>query len=633
MATQDNEVDNPVDEEIYSGLQLVSPKSFFLFAGAGSGKTSSLVKALQRIRAEQGYILRINRKNVAVITYTNAACNEILHRLSNDKLFAVSTIHSFIWELIKHYPSDIREWLRVKLAADIIELNDLQSRARGVNKSYKDRARKIDSKSKRIERLDEIKRFTYNPNGDNTEKDSLNHSEVIGIGASFLQEKILMQQILVMKFPILLIDESQDTNKDLITSFFLVQNLFPKQFSLGLFGDTMQRIYFDGKEDLGMGLPADWIQPAKKMNHRSAKRIITLINKIREGVDGREQLPRTDKPEGFVRFFIASAGQDKSEIEKIVGIKMAELTGDSLWKDPDQDIKALILEHHMAANRLGFLELYGSLNSVERFKTGLLDGTLSGLRLFTETILPLVEAKRKNDEFSVAKIVREKSELLEYKVLKAQKDQLAQIDTVNKYVNELIALWKDEKGPQLVEILRFVAATKLFPVPNSLQTIADRSAEEHLAAQEEIAKMENEEVEDSEENEGINAWDLALSQPFEQVEKYYKYISGATKFDTHQGVKGREFPRVMMIIDDSEAKGFQFSYDKLFGAKELTATDQKNAREGKDTASDRTRRLFYVGCSRAQDSLAIVAYSENPTAIKKTLLENEWFSDKEIEVI
>ena len=66
-------------------------------------------------------------------------------------------------------------------------------------------------------------------------------------------------------------------------------------------------------------------------------------------------------------------------------------------------------------------------------------------------------------------------------------------------------------------------------------------------------------------------------------------------------VKGLEFPRVMVIIDDSEAKGFMFSYEKLFGVKNKTQTDKKNEIEGKDTSIFRTKRLFYVACSRAEE--------------------------------
>lgn len=39
----DDIVDSAVDEELYACANLDSPKSFLLFAGAGSGKTRSLV--------------------------------------------------------------------------------------------------------------------------------------------------------------------------------------------------------------------------------------------------------------------------------------------------------------------------------------------------------------------------------------------------------------------------------------------------------------------------------------------------------------------------------------------------------------------------------------------------------------
>ena len=39
-----------VDKEIYEFLDLDNPKSFLLFAGAGSGKTRTLVNVLQSVR-------------------------------------------------------------------------------------------------------------------------------------------------------------------------------------------------------------------------------------------------------------------------------------------------------------------------------------------------------------------------------------------------------------------------------------------------------------------------------------------------------------------------------------------------------------------------------------------------------
>ena len=199
-------------------LNLDNPKSFFLFAGAGSGKTRALIEAMQIFRQKYGQEFRLSAKKVAVITYTNAACDEIKHRIDHDSIFAVSTIHSFAWELTRIYHKDIREWLRKNLKMEINDLQEKQKKGRA-GKSSDDRVVQIESKQKRLDRLDTIKYFTYNPNGENIGKNSLNHTEVIGIAAKFLTDKPLMQKILIRKYPILLIDESQDTQKDLIDAF------------------------------------------------------------------------------------------------------------------------------------------------------------------------------------------------------------------------------------------------------------------------------------------------------------------------------------------------------------------------------------------------------------------------------
>ena len=134
-------------------------------------------------------------------------------------------------------------------------------------------------------------------------------------------------------------------------------------------------------------------------------------------------------------------------------------------------------------------------------------------------------------------------------------------------------------------------------------------------------------------DEAIEAWDLALEAKFSEVSKYDEYLDEKSKFATHQGVKGLEFPRVVVIIDDVEARGFMFSYDKLFGAKELTASDKKKEAEGNETGIDRTRRLFYVACSRAEKYLAIVAYTDNPEILKENALAYGWFEESEIEIL
>ena len=122
----DNHVDDHVDKEIRECFSKENPKCFFVFAGAGSGKTKSLIDALSFLDKEYGNDLLLNGKQITVITYTNAACDEISRRLQYKPIFSISTIHSFLWELVKNYQKDIREWITQSVKKDIEELKDKQ---------------------------------------------------------------------------------------------------------------------------------------------------------------------------------------------------------------------------------------------------------------------------------------------------------------------------------------------------------------------------------------------------------------------------------------------------------------------------------------------------------------------------
>lgn len=620
-----------VDNQIYDCFDLDNPKSFFLFAGAGSGKTRSLVNVLERIKQEKGDQFRLLGKKIAIITYTNAASDEIINRLENDSIFHVSTIHSFVWDIIRNYSFDIKSWLQKHIAEDTAELQTLQSKGRTTSKAAFDRAKKIESNIKRLEKLKDVKRFTYNPNGENRAKDSLSHVEVISIASDFLNTKPLLQQILISRFPILLVDESQDTKKDLIDAFFTLQKNYAKQFTLGLFGDTMQRIYSDGKENLGQSLPAEWIKPAKVINHRCPKRVVKLINKIRLTVDGQQQESPEDKEEGIVRFFIVPNGlsTDKEIIERDICYRMAEIAKDDLWNNNKSDVKTLTLEHHMAARRMGFLALFEALYKADRLKTGLLDGSLPGIRFFTHIILPIITAKRNNDEFSVARIVRKHSPFFDIDKFKNEVDQIGILRLANEAVNSLYKLWKDNNvDPRLIDILKNVHKSKLFTLPESLSIIAKRTDEEIAL----ITTPQSDELVEVG-DDVINAWDVALENSFSQIECYNEYILDKASYGTHQGVKGLQFPRVLVVLDDDEARGFLFSFDKILGLKSPSETDLKNMKENKETTIDRTLRLFYVACSRAQKSLAIVAYASNPDTVQSHIQNIGWFEANEIEVL
>ena len=200
----------------------------------------------------------------------------------------------------------------------------------------------------------------------------------------------------------------------------------------------MQRIYADGKENLGVVLPADWVQPAKKMNHRSKPRIIDLINKIRSEIDGQEQFPRIENTGGIVRLFAVSRAKDKPEVEKLICQKMKEFTNDEKWEDYDTDVMTLTLEHHMAARRMGFSTFFDPLYAVDKIKTSLLDGTSTSINLFSKIVLALYQAYINNNKFEVANVIKKYSELVNKQTLLKEANKLNAFHSTNEKVNELM---------------------------------------------------------------------------------------------------------------------------------------------------------------------------------------------------
>jgi DNA helicase-2/ATP-dependent DNA helicase PcrA len=186
-----------------------------------------------------------------------------------------------------------------------------------------------------------------------------------------------------------------------------------------------------------------------------------------------------------------------------------------------------------------------------------------------------------------------------------------------------MALW--EKGePTCSTVLENIAASELFVIPDSLKPL--------LALKQKHVTGSQVPVDDDADRlpETVAALEKFLEAPFSEVLPYSRYVADIAPFDTHQGVKGLEFERVMVLMNDSEARGFLFGYEKFFGAEERSAADIKNASEGKETTFDRTRRLFYVTCSRARGSLALVMYSTNTAAVQSHVLQARWFEKEEV---
>ncbi len=614
--------DSPTaDEIIEKCLSLEQPCSFFLYAGAGSGKTHSLVTAVKSLKNRERQRLTYEGRQIAIITYTNAACDEIARRLEYDPLVEVSTIHAFSWRMIQGFNDDIREWLRIKLADDIAALDEKIRRARQPNKTSLANQASRESKARRLNELDNISIFTYSPTGDNRGRQALNHTEVIQMAAQFIPEPPLLN-ILADRHPVLLIDESQDTNGPLMDAFLRAQAQVSDRFCLGLLGDMMQRIYNDGKERLHETIPEDWAKPEKIVNRRCPTRVVDLINVIRATADAHKQEPKPGAIEGMVRIFCTRQAPDQDfSLEGRIAERMAEITGDVAWAGGATGRKTLILEHKMAGRRMGFEGVFTPLYDVEHLRTGLLDGTLPILKLFFERVTPIILAARK-DSFALMEAVRLRSPLLDPSYMKEAPDQVALLEEVGDATQALCKLFNDERDPLIGAVAQVLLGSGLLDLP-------DRLIEAMLVGATDEAPPETTDREALE----THAYRILLGRPYSEMAALAEYADELSPFDTHQGVKGLEFPRVMVILNDEEAGGFLFSYDKLLGVKPASDTDIRNERDGKDNSLSRTRRLLYVTCSRAEESLAIVVYTAQPEVAKASVIEAGWMTADEVVLI
>lgn len=589
-------------------------RSFSLLAGAGAGKTKCLETTLNHIKKNLRRELQLKSQKVAVITFTNAARDEILRRVEFNSLFEISTVHSFAWNLIKGFNFDICQVLKKILYGKIEQLESEQSRGRPSAASAQ-RAIDIDKAKMRLSALEEIKTFTYSPDSMNDDLESLNHSEVLNICADFLVNKELMVQLLVSQYPIIFVDESQDTEKSILQALINIAELKTKSFAIGLFGDSMQQIYSNGIAPFNAAIPEHWPRPNKLVNYRCPSRVVQLINTIRDEVDGVTQVARNQSSSGYVRLFIALSDSEKSRVETEVCKQMSVITSDSLWSDSTDGVKTLILEHHMAATRMGF---EGILNIFKdsKYSQSLWnsEAMLVEFRFFKNYVLPLASA----DGFSAMHILKQaKSPLLSKESLKS--NGVEQIIKIKNAVASFkqVATRKDSTNK---EILEEIAKNNLFTIPKKL-LIGLSSVNE------------NSEAESFDAGGGkTTVWQALLGLPTAQFRPFFYYVDGLAPFDTHQGVKGLEFPRVLVLIDNN-SQGFLFSYSKIFGEKELSKTDLTNHSEGKDSSIFRTKRLLYVTCSRARESLAILYYADNPEVVKSFAISSGWFDESEINLI
>ena len=213
-----------VDEQIIETLQ--SGRSFRVEAGAGSGKTYSLNKVIEWIQANKWVEYDRKKKNVVCITYTNAAVDVISERLSKGSFIIPSTIHSFAWNAIKQYQSFLINVVTTEpdFVADEGDFFEIKEVAYTLGHRYKENG------------------IQY-----------LYHDDVLKLFCKLL-DNAKFRRIFADKYPLILIDEYQDSYGPIINQFinYFISEESGPQF--GFFGDAWQTIYQSQKACGAIGM-------------------------------------------------------------------------------------------------------------------------------------------------------------------------------------------------------------------------------------------------------------------------------------------------------------------------------------------------------------------------------------------
>lgn len=603
--------DTPADVALRACLTDATRKSFIVVAGAGSGKTTSLVKALAAIVKQHGTDLRRRRQRVACITYTEVAAHEIWEDIGNDPLVHVSTIHSFLWLLVRSFQKDIRGWVERRIDERLAELREAAANfgPRVQRRTREKNQRDIERYERERGRISSVSSFTYGT-GSNYPKGMLGHDDVLKIATEFIAERPLMRTLLAQQFPFVFVDESQDTTEGVVVALKAVDQQMRGKFCLGFFGDPMQQIYATGVGEVA--LEDGWQSISKPENFRCATSVLNVANAIRRGGDalvqtrGRmKEIDRVLHPvTGSARIIILpTVGERDAHIRK-VRAWIATANRDAEWQSDHGAVKLLVVVHRMAAKRLGFGELYAAMNDKApgAFKDGFLDASAWPMRPLMKLVVPLSRAVKNSHEFEAMTLLRENCSLLQREAL-SKKNVPEVLGKLRDASRQLEQLMRTDVGRTIRDVLLHVRDSELMSLDPRLLAYLEK----RLPAAEAEAEPDEEEA-----DREVSAVEALLTCPAAQLWGYDHYVRDESPFSTHQGIKGTEFQRVLVVLDDEEGTHNQFSYEKYFGIKELSDRDLKNIAEGKDTTVDRTRRLFYVCCTRALEDLVVVLFSQNP---------------------
>ena len=634
MTSRVQQKDTEADRELYRCLNSSPPRSFLMIAGAGSGKTTSLIKGLTETLNKHGERLKLRRQKIACITYTKIAAGEIWADVGKNSLVHVSTIHSFFWSLVRSFQSDIQGWVANRIDERLVELREkaanfgprVQQRTR--DKSQSDIARYEQQR----ERISRVRSFTYGTGSDYM-NGILGHDDIIKMVPQFIVERPLMRRLLAQQYPFLFVDESQDTMENVVAALKAVNEELGDRFCLGFFGDPMQRIYLTGIGSISAGL--GWANITKPENFRCPATVLSVANAIRRDGDGliqtRGRMTGSEdvlvSVPGSAHLFILPIDERRDLRIAQVRAWAARINDDPAWHtdEGNEAVRLLVIVHRMAAKRLGFGDLYAALNdrAPGKFKDGFLDASAWPVRPFNNFILPLVSASKASSEFEMMQVLRRQSPLLDRKNLSGV-NIAERLGDLRRFTESLQQMMEPGSGATNADVLRHVHKSAVIDLDPRVLSYLNLPAQ--AEAKEGVNDGTAEDEDDGEEiTKEVSAMDAFLACPASQFWGYYKYVNEDSPFSTQQGIKGAEFERVLVVLDDDEGTHVQFSYDKYLGIKPLSDRDEANRREGKETIVERTRRLFYVCCTRAMKDLIVVLFTADVAAAQRQITALDLF--------
>lgn len=527
-----------IDTLIIDTLQL--GKNFRVEAGAGSGKTYSLHKVVEWIDINKAKEFGRKHRQVACITYTNAAVDVIKKRISGDSFIVPSTIHNFAWDNIKNF--------RSALIAGIKELSLLPSE----------------------QDISEIKSVTYDLGIRYVQNNDLHlfHDDVIKLFSWFLDNS-KFRMLLTDKYPIILIDEYQDSFKSITDKFveYFIKKECGPQF--GLFGDAWQTIYSNNGA-CGLIACDNLIEIKKESNFRSQKVIVDVLNRIRPELpqisaqndnDGSVIVITTNDYHGPRDTSAYYKGELPENLLKEYITTVEKKLKSSGWT---KDNKVLMITHKLLAKQQNYQTFLDALG--DHFK----DQDDKHFLFFRDRLEPLYAALINQDVKEMYEVLGTTRRPIETKKQKKQWRELTD------------ALGIARQGT-IYDVLRTVVDSRLIPVSPDIENYvkAYNSGDNSTYAKTTLKQF--------------------YEIKYDQVINAINFFKPDAVYSTEHGVKGEEYDNVLFVM----GRGWN-----LYQFENFLYKDEKTL-HGKDLAAYiRNRNLFYVCCSRPKKRLAILVTVE-----------------------